>query len=379
MNDANGRGTPDVATSGSVRTLGRKSGGDTGLINLLTPRRKRPVTGSYSVARPARPADMLEPSHSFRRQNSLATAAAGGSVVTKTLSPQPHSSPAVLSPCRDRLPSPAPTGETPVSQASEVCPVDEVDTPGKQSDDDTDDDLDEEEEIPDHDGSYSISAPPLPPRTPNPNAISPGSVMSPGTSLAITTPRHRGGLMLCSRGQLDKWRMLLDSQQSPCQPHQYNEDEPEEATVDQDNITSDNQRTRALSAEFKEFLASHGMEADEDESEDEGSLLETSSSYSEEVRRLLGRDTQLSDSLQAAMDGEEEPVLGEINDNVKHCDEPSKDKVKPVENPEENTENISPTPRRGVKRRSITEAGPQTAANVTSSVQNTAIVFETDL
>merc|ERR1719270_674214 len=197
LNDANGRGTPDVATSGSVRTLGRKSGGDTGLINLLTPRRKRPVTGSYSVARPAR-ADMLEPSHSFRRQNSLATAAA-----TKTLSPQPHSSPAVLSPYRDRLPSPAPTGETPVSQASEVCPVDEVDTPGKQSDDDTDDDLDEEEEIPDHDGSYSISAPPLPPRTPNPNAISPGSVMSPGTSLAITTPRHRGGLMLCSRGQLD--------------------------------------------------------------------------------------------------------------------------------------------------------------------------------
>ena len=45
-----------------------------------------------------------------------------------------------------------------------------------------------------------------------------------------------------------------------------------------------------------------------------------------------------------------------------------------------NTEDsVSPVPRRGVKRRSITEAGPKTASNVTSSVQNTAIVFETDL
>ena len=138
---------------------------------------------------------MLEPSHSFRRQNSLATA---GVTVTKTLSPEPHSSPAVLSHYRDRLPSPSPTGKTPVSQPSEVCPMDEVDTPGKQIDEDSVDDLDEEEDILDHDGSYSISSPPLPPRTTNPNAISPTSVMSPGTRLAITTPRHWGGLMLCT-------------------------------------------------------------------------------------------------------------------------------------------------------------------------------------
>ena len=180
MNDANGRGTPDVATSGSVRTIGkmrsRRKSGD-GLINLLTPRRKRPVTGSYSVK--AARSDMLEPSHSFRRQNSLATA---GVPATKTLSPQPHSSPAVLSPYRDRLPSPSPTGETPVSQASEVCPVDEVDTPGKQSDEDSVDDLDEEEDIFDHDGSYTISVPPLPLRTPNPNAASPSP--SPDTRAA---------------------------------------------------------------------------------------------------------------------------------------------------------------------------------------------------
>ena len=170
LNEANGKGTPEVATSGSVRTIGkmarsRKKSGD-GFINLLTPRRKRPpVTGSYSV-KSAR-AETLEPGHSFRRQNSSAVSTGAGA---RTLSPQPHSSPAVLSPYRDRLPSPAPSGETPVSQASEVCPVDEVDTPGKQSEDGVDDSIEEEEDVPDHDGSYSTEAPPLPPRTPNPAA-----------------------------------------------------------------------------------------------------------------------------------------------------------------------------------------------------------------
>merc|ERR1719270_1531612 len=147
LNEANGRGTPEVATSGSVRTIGkvaarqRRRSGE-GFINLLTPRRKRPVTGSYSVkgARNGK----LEPSHSFRRQNSSA-------VASRPKSPHTVSSPAVLSPCRDRLPSPPPTGETPVSQASEVCAVDEVDTPGKESHDEEELELDES--LPDHDGS----------------------------------------------------------------------------------------------------------------------------------------------------------------------------------------------------------------------------------
>ena len=74
LNEANGRGTPEVATSGSVMTIGRmtrtrRKSGD-GFINLLTPRRKRPVTGSYSV-KSAR-SETLAHSQSFRRQNSLA-------------------------------------------------------------------------------------------------------------------------------------------------------------------------------------------------------------------------------------------------------------------------------------------------------------------
>ena len=74
LNEANGRGTPEVATSGSVRTIGRmartrRKSGD-GFINLLTPRRKRPVTGSYSV-KSAR-SETFRKSESFRRQNSLA-------------------------------------------------------------------------------------------------------------------------------------------------------------------------------------------------------------------------------------------------------------------------------------------------------------------
>merc|ERR1719234_2164071 len=80
LNDANGRGTPEVATSGSFSTVGngkgrqRRKSGD-GLINLLTPRRKRPpVTGSYSVqGAVGRPRREAMSSSSFRRQNSQPT------------------------------------------------------------------------------------------------------------------------------------------------------------------------------------------------------------------------------------------------------------------------------------------------------------------
>ena len=363
LNEANGRGTPEVATSGSVRTIGRmartrRKSGD-GFINLLTPRRKRPVTGSYSV-KSAR-SETLAHSQSFRRQNSLAVTPGPASAAQRTLSPGPQtqSSPAVLSPFRDRLPTPPDTEETPVSQASEVCAVDEVDTPGRDTDSEEEDLDSDDEDVPDHDGSYTEVAPPLPPRTPNPASVAEASAMSP-MSLAITTPRHRGGLMLSSRTQLDRWKNLLDSQQSP---RQLNiEEDPEDGEEIKEKSKG---RERALSEEFKEFLSSHGMEAEGDESVVSDTSLGasvTSPGYSDEVRRLLTKDAALSTSLQAAMDGEEPmvetKVLGEIT----------------------NTEDsVSPVPRRGVKRRSITEAGPQTPGNVTSSVQNTAIVFETDL
>ena len=128
---------------------------------------------------------------------------------------------------------------------------------------------------------------------------------------------------MCSKTQLERWRLLLDTQQSPCQPPQY-EDEPEEGEVD-DNRGRDKTgayRNRSLrylplcinvtclksdyfSAEFKDFLASHGMEAAEDASEAEesdASLLETSNTnYSDEVRRLLNKDVSLSTSLQVRL------------------------------------------------------------------------------
>jgi hypothetical protein len=75
LNEANGKGTPDVSMSGSVRTVGRRqrrrSGDASGLINLLTPRRKRTAAhGSYTFRQPAEVRQM-ELGHSFRRQNSL--------------------------------------------------------------------------------------------------------------------------------------------------------------------------------------------------------------------------------------------------------------------------------------------------------------------
>ena len=376
LNEANGRGTPEVATSGSVRTIGRMAArqrrrSGEGFINLLTPRRKRPVTGSYSVkgARTGK----LEPSHSFRRQNSPA-------VASRPMSPKTVSSPAVLSPCRDRLPSPQSTGETPVSQASEVCAVDEVDTPGKETEDD-DSDLELDDSEPDHDGSYSSLAPPLPPRTPNPCSTSASTVMSP-MSLAISTPRNRGGLMLCSNTQLDRWKTLLDSQQSPCQPHQYNEDEPEQPGLERERqrSLSGTVRNRSLSSEFKEFLASHGMQPEGGESDlSDGSLLETSGTYSEEVRRLLGKNAKLSTSLQATLDGAD-PTGGVLAEIAAPQTTTGREGEAPLLDRAEDRENISPQPRRGVKRRSITEAGPQTVSNVASTVQNSnAIIFETDL
>jgi len=444
LNEANGKGTPDVATSGSVRTTGkgtrqRRRSGD-GIINLLTPRRKRPATGSYSVqgANDSRARREIQPSHSFKRQNSLHVPATPQP--SRTLSPSSHSSPAVLSPCRERLPSPnILSGETPSSQASDVCQVDEVDTPGKDSSLSS---LEEgRSDIEDLSGSYCESAPPLPPRTPAPSLrtkefLSPGtpaSKLSPMTK-AITTPRNRGGVMVCSNTQLDRWNMLLD-QQSPCQPCTYNEDEPSGDTSCDSSISSlvsdsghsdccrerekdGAYRNRSLSTEFKAFLADHGMEAPED-SESEVSMLE--SSYSEEVRRLLRSDQPLSTSLQAVLDGEE-PVFGESNSSILHekslnslrsagpspgsCNS-SVVTVKSVTDSvdttmvegdnnttvqmflKEDSENLDPigslvstksAPRRGMKRRSITEGGPQTAAAVVTAVQNSnSIIFETDL
>ena len=124
LNDANGRGTPEVATSGSFSTVGkagrqRRKSGD-GLINLLTPRRKRPpVTGSYSVqGAVGRPRREAMSSSSFRRQNSHPTTPLAPPRAS-LLSPSHLSSPAVLSPCRERLPSPT-LVTTPNSQSSEV-------------------------------------------------------------------------------------------------------------------------------------------------------------------------------------------------------------------------------------------------------------------
>merc|ERR1719193_1942506 len=116
------------------------------------------------------------------------------------------SSPAVLSPCRERLPSPT-LVTTPNSQSSEVCDVDEVDTPGKE---DTDISLAAGEE--ENDG------PPLPPRTPAPQVVKTEATptsLSPGVRRAMATPRSRGGLMVSS-GQLEKWNRLLD----PAKPEQ---------------------------------------------------------------------------------------------------------------------------------------------------------------
>jgi len=427
LNDANGKGTPDVATSGSVRTTGkgtrqRRRSGD-GIINLLTPRRKRPATGSYSVqgATDSKERREIQPSHSFKRQNSLHAPAAPAQA-SRTLSPSSHSSPAVLSPYRERLPSP--NIITPSSQASEVAQVDEVDTPGKDSSLSSLEEATSDSE--DLSGSYCEGAPPLPPRTPAPSLttgefLSPyapvsTTVMSPMTQ-AITTPRSRGGVMVCSRTQLDRWNIML-GEPSPCQPYEYNEDEPECEVVEQTACRMREKdgvyRDRSLSEEFRAFLSEHGMEPGQEESDSEADDSVMERSYSEEVRRLLRSDQSLSTSLQAVLDGEDpgedddgNTVLSSISVNTDPSPGSCNSSVVTVQSVDtlvgegdtdgnstvqmflkEDSENLDPVGplltkqpiRRGIKRRSITEGGPQTAAAVVTAVQNSnSIIFETDL
>jgi len=476
LNDANGRGTPEVATSGSFSTVGksrqRRKSGD-GLINLLTPRRKRPpVTGSYSVqgavGRPPRREVMS--SSSFRRQNSHPTTPLAPPRAS-LLSPSHLSSPAVLSPCRERLPSPTlPT--TPNSQSSEVCDIDEVDTPGKEETSDTSEAGEEEED-----------GPPLPPRTPAPLVImanpTPTS-LSPGVRRAMATPRSRGGLMVSS-GQLEKWNRLLDSAKpeqlifedaegeengaegvdldeeeeeefeeeiSPRSELEEGEDEESESESEEASSSSGNNcsaedygrdktsayRSQTLSKEFEAYLAKHGLEPEDgvkfvDSSfeegnnsniteEQQGNVLDAS--YSEEVRRLLRGESSdlMSTSMKVILDGgspgsavtstsslpslsgrscgstttltalSQDLLAGKVDKTV---DSSNNENLNPNsivdlkavggdEKGGEEEEARGSAPRRGVKRRSLTETGEMARPlQAAQQQQATSIFFETDL
>jgi len=339
LNQANGKGTPDVATSGSVRTVGRRQrrkSGD-GIMNLLTPRRKRPAaTGSYTFRQPEL-ASQDQPTTTFRRQTSLQ--APQGAEPVKLLSPS-QSSPALLSPrqtsdYRGRLRFPSPVGETPASQASEVCAVDEVDTPGKESEADP---TESRTCTGDHEGSFT-GPPPLPPRTPAPRHTpprnfkeSPLTAARSGLPESAMTPRSRAPVIICSSSQLDKWNRLVH--RSPSLPGNYYGADPDqegdedlesdlyfaelddcedsEAEEETDEVytaderAKDSCRSRSLSAEFKEYLSKQGLEVPSDTSSAEDSLLdEGEASYSRDVRRLLRQGEKLSTSMQAVLDGDE--------------------------------------------------------------------------
>lgn len=478
LNEANGKGTPDA----SLRTRSRRKSGD-GLMNLLTPRRKRPAHGSYSFQQ-SLAVVATPPAPSFRRQTSLKPGP-GPATDQKLLSPS-YSSPAVLSPNRDRMPSPctstpqsrsSASTASPHSQVSEpVDAIDEVDTPGKDSAGPEDDESDE-----DLDGSYSV--PPLPPRTPCPSldrqstgSITPTilscksttppstpaptpfmSVMSPLTAAseknpAMKTPRSRQPVMVYSSKNLDQIPFGLidkDSSQkmfgcsepeSPCVPTEYNEDEPDEASIipativassthedntkENNDLNNDNTKEnsdlnvkraknavyhdKSLSSDFKEYMTRHGLVLSNDNSELEESLnadnsvSENNKSFSEEVRRLLKEDEKLSTSLQAALDGEELDAFGESssllhspvkvlnnsNSTFQQFSSSSTLKEEEVsyqsssqecESPDENNiQSFTANSRKGRKRRSITEIAKTNPLTI-RDMNSKNIYFETDL
>jgi len=435
LNEANGKGTPDVATSGRVRVVGkaavrqrRKSG--EGILNLLTPRRKRAGNhGSYSVkaAQGEIKRNCVEPSHSFRRQDSSQPSTP---VSSRAFSPGES----LLSP-RDRLPSPSTGGST----ASSVSPpVDEVDTPGKDSSlvsphcssgNSEIDSYDEQETG--LDGSYTgscSSLPPLPPRTPAPGCssfLSPGAPqsiyspevpqsLSPRVRITITTPRSREGLLVCSNSQLEKWNVLLSSSRkesgssleeepsgsdSDSQPRggsisdHSNEvlenngdggDDCFEDILDKDlqsyshsfeSCRQRGYRSQTLSNQFRQYLEEQGLQILDDSmvsvvEEGENSNIAFETSYSEQVKRLLNDGDKLSDSLQAFLDGGDSKNTSNLCDsNYPHNDGINNENS----DPQLNSPSSDIKPRRGVKRRSLTEI-PKASVKGQGS-----IFFETDL
>merc|ERR1719510_1557495 len=199
-------------------------------------------------------------SSSFRRQNSHPTTPLAPPRAS-LLSPSHLSSPAVLSPCRERLPSPT-LVTTPNSQSSEVCDIDEVDTPGRDTDTSTN-------------GDDEDDGPPLPPRTPAPQVLVASATptsLSPGVRRAMATPRSRGGLLVSS-GQLEKWNRLLDS----AKPEQliFEDVEGEENSAEGVDLDDDEE------GEFEEEeddLGENDLGADEEEEESESEEGAASSS-----------------------------------------------------------------------------------------------------
>jgi len=365
LNSANGTGTPDVATSGSVRTVGRRQRRKTGdgFINMLTPRRKRTTHGSYNLRQAS--------SHLAATNMSLQVPASETqptSTIHKT--PRTRSSPALLSP-RARLPTPphflqpgsplcpVPSTDclspnfpvsTPISQTSDVVAVDEVDTPGQdstrnsdeQSSDSSSDNLVYDEvcvmSTGEHDGSFI--APPLPPRTPAP--ILPPS-RTPAASADITTagpsplsnmsqklsgrmleaamtPRSRLPVMVCSVSQLEKWNNIVDHSSPALKEKPSNDEELQNDDSDAYTKRKDSCRTRSLSSDFKHYLATQGIEvaASDTSSLEDSTFSETDekdASYSTDVRRLLKQGDIMSPSMQAIMDGASPSAYSRKNDD----------------------------------------------------------------
>jgi len=415
LNEANGKGTPDVATSGRVRVVGkaavrqRRKSGD-GILNLLTPRRKRAVGnhGSYSVkAAHEVKRNCVAPSDSFRRHNSLNQP--GTPVTSRSLSPISS----VVSP-RDRLPSPSTGG----SNTSEISPpVDEVDTPGKDSSiasahsssslASTEESNSDTENL---DGSYSEGLhciPPLPPRTPAPgfsSFLSPGTSslpslpgsLSPRVKITITTPRSREGLLVCSSAQLDKWNKLLSSsrkESGSSLESEANDEQNRESVEEEDSfeniLDSDLQaesrlvdtrkergfRSQTLSNQFRNYLSEQGLQVLDDSmvsvvEEGDNSRVAFETNYCDEVRRLLLEGDKLSDSLQVFLDGDDQTDISYTSAKSRIDFEDS--------NSENNDPQVySPSAevklRRGIKRRSLTEI-PKASIKAPGS-----IFFETDL
>lgn len=258
--------------------------------------------------------------------------------------------------------------------------------------------------------------------------------LSPRIVRTITTPRSRGGLMVCSTTQLEKWNLLLqsslmeeDQDSSSITGDEGDSDASVFNTMNEDgmeNISSQSDRrveetetsclsnvlaadltgervrvkdgayrSKSLSNQFRQYLSEQGMEALDGSMASEADTPDNS--YCEEVRRLLrgGEEEALSTSMQAVLDG-----VDPANSSVLSCS--SKESTVTIKNllQEAERENSAPAGstvalqnslqdaerenaapagssqgRRGVKRRSLTEA-PPTPLHPANS-----IYFETDL
>uniref|UniRef100_A0A0K2SYK5 Putative LOC100114766 [Nasonia vitripennis] n=1 Tax=Lepeophtheirus salmonis TaxID=72036 RepID=A0A0K2SYK5_LEPSM len=405
LNEANGCGTPGRNTptlqGNNKKTRGLRHGGGLALKSLLTPKRSNVKEdavsgriGSYSFSTPFKNSATSQ-LHSFKRQNSANAVSPNVTPCTNQKLLSPQSSPAILvspqtleaainatpnmgSLMSDYYPK---TIGTPTGLKAPTIDLNSPSTPK--------------------------CVPPIPVRVsslPQEDNKDP----SPITSVAMKMPSDMQETLMTPRCRRPVMAIINESRDSPCQPSKYNEDEPYNSPLFDDNDSAiisssssssncdesdryfesledeDDETDRSLLPEFKKYIeekVASKVDMDFNNHDNDNNEITRGninpSLISQEADELLNGEMQLSESMKMVLDGHDP------EQNNKGIEPSVLEPVDVDDNSEfPNDENILDpmTPKSQRKRRSLTEKStnnPLTPSN--KSINPKSIYFETDL